>query len=290
MRAYHDAMKATGEQLSLFHVADVSAPADCARQGTAASARRPARSRMTESAQPGRTWRERAFEVFAETLFPTRCAICDAPGRPLCPRCARQLPYIDALLACPRCGAPFGRVQCTECNRILLAPFGYEEPPWDGAASALLLTDEVRRIVTVYKDQGERSLARPMAAIMARFVTPRWLRRNPAIAFVPATAAARRRRGFDHAEQLARELSWILDTDLAPLLATPRRLDQRKLTRTARIRNMRESLAVLPGASVPRAVIVVDDVCTTGSTLFAATEALRKGGAEMIYGLTFARA
>lgn len=283
-------MKAAGEQLSLFCAADVSAPTHCAQQGAAASARQPAHSRMTESAQSGRTWRERAFEVFAETLFPTRCAVCDAPGKPLCPHCAQRLPYIDALLACPRCGAPFGRVQCTECNRILLAPFGYEEPPWDNAASALILTDEVHRIATVYKDQGERSLARPMAAIMARFVAPRWLRRNPAITFVPATTAARRRRGFDHAEQLARELSWMLDADLAPLLAAPRRLDQRKLTRTARIRNMRESLAVLPGASVPRAVIVVDDVCTTGSTLFAATEALRKGGAETIYGLTFARA
>ncbi len=47
---------------------------------------------------------------------------------------------------------------------------------------------------------------------------------------------------------------------------------------------------MLPGATAPRTVIVVDDVCTTGSTLFAATEALRKGGAETIYALTFARA
>lgn len=234
--------------------------------------------------------RERAFEVFAETLFPTRCAICDAPGTPLCPECTRRLPYIDTLLACPRCGAPFGRIQCTECNSVLLAPFGYQEPPWDEAASAVILTDEARRVVTTYKDQGERALARPIAAIMMRLVPPSWLAARPAIAFVPATVAARRRRGFDHAELLARELSWALEADLAPLLSPPRRLDQRKLSRTARIQNMRESFSVLPGATAPRTVIVVDDVCTTGSTLFAATEALRKGGAETIYALTFARA
>ncbi len=106
---------------------------------------------------------------------------------------------------------------------------------------------------------------------------------------MPATAAARRRRGFDHAEHLARELSWILGTDTAPLLSVPRRLDQRRLSRSQRIENMRASLAVLPGATVPRAVILVDDVCTTGSTLYAATDALKKGGAETVYCITFAR-
>lgn len=246
--------------------------------------------RTSAESGAGRRLRSRAFEVFAETLFPTRCAVCDAYGPPLCGRCAAHLPYIDALLACPVCGAPFGRVQCTECNRVLLSPFGYERPPYDYAASACILTENVRRIVTVYKNQGERSLARPMAAIMARYVPAFWQRERPAMAFIPATASARRRRGFDHAEHLARELSWNLGSELAPLLATPHRLDQRTLSRTARIDNMRASLAVLPGATVPSAVIVVDDVCTTGSTLFAAAEALRAGGAQKIYGLTFARA
>lgn len=259
-----------------------SAPSTRSHEGRGLSSRR-----LRQRKSP---LREQAFEVFAETLFPTRCAICDAPGTPLCPECTRRLPYIDTLLACPRCGAPFGRIQCTECNSVLLAPFGYQEPPWDEAASAVILTDEARRVVTTYKDQGERALARPIAAIMTRLVPPSWLAAKPAIAFVPATVAARRRRGFDHAELLARELSWALEADLAPLLSPPRRLDQRKLSRTARIQNMRESFSVLPGATAPRTVIIVDDVCTTGSTLFAATEALRKGGAETIYALTFARA
>ena len=246
--------------------------------------RSPARPRPSE-----RRWRERAFEVVAETLWPTRCAICDRPGTPLCPDCIAALPYIDSLLACPRCGAPFGRVQCTECNRVLLAAFGYEEPPYRQAVSALVLTEKVRRIVTVYKDQGEQSLARPMASLMARATPPPWLS-DDAVAFVPATAAARRRRGFNHAEHLARELSWLLDMDFVPLLATPRRLDQRRLGRTERIQNMRAALRVLPGATVPKAVILVDDVCTTGSTLFAATEALKAQGARTIHALTFARA
>lgn len=276
-------MRAPCEQLPLFPSATgTDRESRAAETSTALTPRRhPERRR--------RGWRERVFEVAAETLWPTRCAVCDAPGAPLCASCARKLPYIDALLACPRCGAPFGRVQCTECNAVMLAPFGYQVPPYDGAVSPLLLTEEARRIVTVYKDQNERALARPMAAIMARYLPDRWLP-EAAMAFVPATPAARRRRGFDHAEHIARELSWIAETPFAPLLAPPRRLDQRMLSRTQRIGNMRTALTVLPGATMPRRVILVDDVYTTGATLFAAAEALRKGGAQHIYCITFARA
>lgn len=238
----------------------------------------------------GKRLRQRAFEVMAETLWPTRCALCDRPGAVLCARCRRALPFIDATAACPRCGAPHGRVQCTECTPVVLAPFGYEEPPYRQAASALLLTASARRLITVYKDQGERALARPLAALMARYAPPAWLTGAPALAYVPATAAARRRRGFDHGELLARELSWLLQVDFAPLLATPHQKDQRTLGRKGRIGNMRASMRALEGASVPRKIILTDDVCTTGATLFAATEALRTAGAEEVHCLTVARA
>lgn len=77
-------------------------------------------------------------------------------------------------------------------------------------------------------------------------------------------------------------MSFIAGLDFAPLLVAARSRDQRKLGRTGRIGNMRHSLTALAGASMPAAVIVVDDVCTTGATLFAATEALRTAGAKIV--------
>ncbi len=50
-----------------------------------------------------------------ETISLTRCVVCDAPGSVLCESCASFLPFIDLVLACPRCGAPYGRMLCTEC-------------------------------------------------------------------------------------------------------------------------------------------------------------------------------
>lgn len=228
-----------------------------------------------------------AADTVLETLWPTRCAICDAPGSVLCATCAHQLPFIDANRACPRCGAPFGSNQCTECNETMLAASGREALPVDGMAHALLADDAVRRIVTVYKDQNERRLAHEMALITARFIPPEW--REATMTFIPATDKARRRRGFDHAELIARELAKASSMPCTSLFAHPESLDQRKLGRHARKRNMEGLFSLLPDARTPDEALIVDDVCTTGATLFAAAEHLRAQGTRRIYALTFAK-
>ena len=57
-------------------------------------------------------------QSICETLWPTRCALCDTPGKLLCPRCARSLEFIDYYRACPRCGSPWGSLQCDRCNPV----------------------------------------------------------------------------------------------------------------------------------------------------------------------------
>ncbi|MDD7690067.1 MAG: hypothetical protein PUI93_04055, partial [Ellagibacter isourolithinifaciens] len=46
-------------------------------------------------ADTARLYAEAAAQAVAETLWPTRCAICDEPGELLCERCRSELPFID---------------------------------------------------------------------------------------------------------------------------------------------------------------------------------------------------
>lgn len=230
-----------------------------------------------------------AAEAVAETLWPTRCAVCDEPGKVLCARCRMMLPHLDWWRACPRCGAPFGRVQCSECNPVVLGASGLDEPPFDGCASAVVYGDDAARVVRTWKDAGERRLVDEMASLMAPVAPPAWLEDQPVVVPVPATSAALRRRGFDHGSDLARATAGILGLEAAPLLARPRSRDQRTLARRGRIANMEGRFLALPGADAPEAALIVDDVYTTGSTLFAATQAVRAAGARRVYALTFAR-
>lgn len=234
------------------------------------------------------TERSLLVQAVCETLWPTRCALCDRQGAVLCARCEKELPYIDYWRACPRCGGPYGSVLCTECNPVMLRTIGRDALPYRSCAAAVRFEAATARIVTIYKDRGEQRLAAEMARLTAALVAPSWLTENggpPIVTFVPATRAALKRRGFDHGELFAERLG----LEMRPLLARPASKDQRALGRRDRARNMAGRFAPLPNAVAAASALLVDDVCTTGATLAEASDALRVLGCTSVRCLTFAR-
>lgn len=247
------------------------------------------RSMPVDAAKPGslRRLARMAGEVVAETLWPTRCALCDMPGDVLCDSCTRLLPYLDWWRACHTCGSAYGAVQCDMCNPVSLERIGRERLPFASCASATVFTNMTGRLVRVYKDQGEQRLAKRLAAIMTRAIPPSW--RFDTVTFVPATEAAFRRRGFDHAELLASSVAARLGRPYAGVLARPMTRDQRSLSSQERIDNLAIGFKVREDMNCIGKFLLIDDVLTTGSTLCAATDALLGAGAVEVYCLTFAR-
>lgn len=232
---------------------------------------------------------EYARDVVAETLWPTRCAMCDSPGKLICDKCASELPFIDACLACPVCGAPYGSIQCTECNETILGRTMRASIPYNEMAFALLANEATKNLVKAYKNGSERRLAPIIADICSRYVNPDWMRRKCPVTFIPDTGAAVRKRGFDHGRELAECLASILNCEYVSLFDRPHAKDQRSLDRLQRFENMGKALRVAQNAVVPSQIIVFDDVCTTGATLFAAADALRDAGAKRIYAIALCR-
>ena len=230
-------------------------------------------------------------EIAKELLWPTRCAVCDEHGEVLCDSCKRRLRYIDSNKACKRCGAFGGAKQCSECNDIMLEIADVEAFPLDELRHAVVLNEDARRIVTAYKDGTELRLAPEIALIMARYVEPSWIKEDSIITFIPPTKEATRRRGFNHTELIAKELCKLTHLKLASLFEVPQSTDQRALTRKERISNMKQVLhtceLVQKVGGFP--VIIIDDVCTTGATIYSAATTLKKAGVKCVYGLTFAR-
>lgn len=259
------------------------------KQGADGLAGKGRRSLSSALGRHARAAGELLGEAVLETLWPTRCAVCDEPGSLLCDTCRLQLPYLDWWRACPRCGAPFGSVQCCTCTPVMLARWERTVPPFAGCASAVMLDAATGRIVTLCKDAGERRLAHTMANIMANVVPPAWACEVQAVSFVPASEKAVRRRGFDHAELLAASLANQLGKPCVPLLDRPASNDQRALGRSQRFQNTEGRFRPLPRAAGFGSVLLVDDVYTTGATLFAACDALAATGVTTRYCATFAR-
>ena len=108
------------------------------------------------------------------------------------------------------------------------------------------------------------------------------------LVFVPPDPERGRDRGHHPAEALARELSARWDVPVLSLLArTSGRARQRGLTLSERRANVRGAFTA---ARSPPAIVLVDDVYTTGATANAAASALRRAGARRVEVVTFARA
>ena len=217
--------------------------------------------------------------------------MCDAPGVVLCEKCKNNLRYVDSNKSCKQCGAFGGATQCSECNYIMLEVNDVEEFPLNELRHCVVLNEDARRIVTAFKDGSELRLAKEIASIMTRYVEPAWIKEDAVVTFIPPTKEAVFRRGFNHMELIAKELCKNTHLTLANLFETPESTDQRALTRKERIKNMKQVLR--PKKTVQkienRPVIIIDDVCTTGATIYSASSALKHAGIKTVWGLTFAR-
>lgn len=233
----------------------------------------------------------RAADAFAEGLWPTRCVGCEQPGELLCDECRSALPWVEQRLACPSCGAPYGSLTCTECDGTWLPR---------ATVAALDFRGTPARMATCLKDAHELRLAPVLAQAMAcaleeasawpaRDGAPRFSPADlDAICFVPATAAAYARRGFDHMELVARELSLELGVPLADVLVRPTARDQRELGRADRERNLSGTMQALDDLGGAR-LLLVDDVATTGASLAEGTRALLARGAAPVTACVLAR-
>ena len=231
---------------------------------------------------------EQVKDFTLETLWPTRCAICDKPATLLCEQCTLSLPYLDYWRACPVCGAHAGALQCCECNTYTLP-----DPTQNALASStssVLFTETSARIVRTYKDHGEQRLAGVMAQIMARSLPPELLNTLDSLTYIPASQKAYLKRGFDHAELLAKHISHLLHIPLIACFERPETKDQRSLGKTERLHNTEEAFSLRAGCTIEqKTLLLIDDVRTTGATLQGAASTLLHAHAAKVHALTFAR-
>lgn len=175
--------------------------------------------------------------------------------------------------------------QCGACVR--------EPPPLDGCVAAVSYTFPWAGLIVAFKFQAQPGHATLLAAVLrhAPWVEPA-LDHAERVLPMPLSAQRLRTRGFNQAHELARRLAPD-KTDPSLLLRIRDTAPQSALSRTARLRNVRHAFAVDPlrvGQLAGRRVVLVDDVMTSGASVFAAAAALRQAGAAHVTALVLARA
>jgi predicted amidophosphoribosyltransferase len=220
-----------------------------------------------------------SVEGVLDLLLPLHCAVCRCVGAAVCAACKALLVRLAPPL-CARCGAPgaWPVQRCAECagRRIAFA----------SARAAIVYDERARRLVSAWKERGQRRLAEEAAALVADVLV------RPdvaALTFVPADGERTLKRGHRPAEALARGLGAHWDIPVEALVRRTRSVERQ---RGLGLKERRQNLAgvFVPARASPATVCLVDDIYTSGATATAAASALRKGGSRRVDVVTFARA
>lgn len=167
-------------------------------------------------------------------------------------------------------------------------PAGEEDLPGAGRAiSAWRYLGAPRSLVLGLKVRGLRSCSPPLARGLRRAILAHGVL-GDAVTWVPARPRDIRRRGFDHAEILARDLAALTGLEALPLLRRAgASRDQAGLARSERTANLTGAFGV--GACSGR-LLLVDDLITTGATARTCATALREAGADGVEVIAVCRA
>ena len=205
----------------------------------------------------------------ARALSPPACAACDTPcDDDLCPACAGSLRRIT----------PPASPEASPDALPIVAFAAFSGP----------IAVALRRL----KYRSRPDLARPLGRLLSQAAQAAGLRADLVIP-VPLHPRRLAERGYNQAALLASEAAGALGAVLVARGLTRVRdtAQQARLTRDDRLGNV-------VGAFVARspervrgcAVVLIDDVATTGATLTACAEALRRAGATSVVALVVARA
>lgn len=242
---------------------------------------------------------KKAKAFILDTLFPVSCITCGSPNIWLCDACLQKIQLLSFQL-CPRCERLItqdGR-NCSFCKA--------QRPPLDALIVASRYKEgNISRLIHLYKYNFIEGLREPLGKLLVKNILKNNLPLPDIIIPVPLHKRRLRWRGFNQSELLADYIS----ANLTPGFIIPVAADlikRKKYTPPQmkikdylqRRKNMQDVFDVphnqrsnKPTENIlkNKNILLIDDIATTGTTLFECAKALKQNGAKFVSAAVIAR-
>lgn len=220
-------------------------------------------------------------------LFPRRCVSCRRLGFYICPRCRLNIRKIETPV-CSVCERPsIGGATHPKCKTSFCL---------DGLTSIWVYDGPIKKAIKELKYRFVTDLARELVSLIDTTLIYRYMRTvDFVLTPVPLHWWRLRWRGFNQAEILGKMIAEKLEIKFVPDLLTRKKptRPQVELEGKARRENIANAFAINPRFSKihhpPSNILLFDDVWTTGVTLRACGNVLKRAGVKSVWGLTLAK-
>lgn len=222
-----------------------------------------------------------------DIIFPQSCINCGGEScveKVICKKCLDEI-VVNKNLFCGECSArlPEGKKIChRECPYILGAAGNYQD-------------EALRKLILNFKFRGVKEAG----VILSRLITDyakqiNWSWGENLVVPIPLASRREKERGFNQAQVIAEAFAkkMSLETEINNLIRTKNTKPQNEISDyEIRASNIRGAFLVKRSERFDKkTVVLVDDVTTSGSTLYEAACALKESGVKKVLALTVAKA
>lgn len=215
-------------------------------------------------------------------LYPPVCGGCKVDGVRWCATCKESVRLYPEHV-CQRCGQNLtGGELCRRCQ--------VDEPPFQALRAWAIFEGPLRNAIHRLKYQRDLALGEILARnLLDMLQITRWP--IDLVVPIPLGKARLAERGYNQAAFLALPVAIGCAAAYRPGALERRRetRSQITLTVTQRDENVRDAFEAAPEVVRAQNILIIDDVLTSGATMRACANALRRAGARQVYGLALAR-
>jgi ComF family protein len=222
--------------------------------------------------------------------IPSQCAVCKAwPGNGMvCEPCVTR--FAQPVRRCATCALALKTgisADIKRCGACMVKP-----PPLDECLTAVPYEYPWSDCIASYKFGNNPAWASTFALLLKSAPSiEHAIDKADVITPIPLSTARLQHRGYNQALEICKHLNRE-KTDATLLLRIKDTLTQSSLSKSERIKNVKAAFAVEPLRAKElqnKRIVLIDDVMTSGATLFAAAASLRQAGAAHITAIVFAR-
>lgn len=229
------------------------------------------------------------FQTILDLIYPVRCPVCaqivQPRGEKICPSCIAKLPRIEGC-RCLKCGKPTEYEEKEYCNDCERKHYHYER-----GLALWIYNDEMRKSLADFKYHHRKEYAGFYCEELIRVFKEQINHINPDVLVpIPIHRSKYLERGYNQAEILARMIGKQLDIPVIPdlLLRNKKTKPQKNLSDRERLRNLTQAFRFNEqaknnyGKRIDK-ILLVDDIYTTGSTIEACTNELKRYGVTQVF-------